>query len=205
MSTRIFFQHASALVGLRPAQIASRAHSAGVEDGQDFMRHVRATVAKAAPGIIDGLRSPHGWAVCDGFLSAARCAELRREAVALFDEGRYLTSQSSRWDSNYPHTLQRSTTPCNLALPTCRWDSKSQSLVYYDKHNVYSTELAGGEQYYSAPRLHEYVHATIKTIVPLLKHAFPEAHLSVVYASNKLAVCTGAVLCCSLVQCAVLC
>ena len=137
------------------------------EEQEDFMQHVGAAVLKAAPVIINGLRSPAGWAVCDGLLSAAACAQLRRESVTLFDSGQFLTSKSSRWDS------------------------QTRSLVYYEKRNVFSTELAGNDQYYSAPRLHEYVHATIKTIVPLLQNAFPEAHLSAVLASNKLAVCTG--------------
>ena len=61
----------------------------------------------------------------------------------------------------------------------------------YSKHNVFATELRGGESYYDAPQLHEYVFSLIKTVVPILSEAFPDAHLSPTHHATKLAVCTG--------------
>lgn len=133
----------------------------------DFMDIVADAVKKAAPALIEGLASEKGYAVVDNFLSPEWMHTLRGEAVSLFKGGSFAVSQSTRFD---PETEQ---------------------LVTYDKHNVYAMQLNGGEDYYKAPCLHEYVVSTVKTVIPLLSEAFPEAHLDPSLQTNKLAVCTG--------------
>lgn len=108
-----------------------------------------------------------GWAVVDNFLDLDLCKTMRNEAGKLYESNTFTVSKSTRWDS------------------------ATGSSVYYDKHNVFSTQLNGGEQYYSAPRLHEYVVSMTRSLVPILSSEYPEASLSPTAVSNKLAVCTG--------------
>jgi len=130
------------------------------------MQLVADRVAARVPEVVTGLRDV-GWAVCDGFLGAELVHAYRDEAAAMH--------------RRHELTLSKST----------RWDAATASVVTYDKHNVYATQLIGGEMYYNSPRLHEYVVALIKALVPAVSDAFPEASLSATMASNKLAVCTG--------------
>ena len=138
-----------------------------VDRTAETMSLVTKAVTHAAPRVVAGLRE-RGWAVVDGFLRyPALTSAMRREAESFFEKGDMVLGQSTRFD---PIT---------------------QSVVTYNKHNVYSMQLMGGDAYYRGPRLHEYCVAMVKTIVPLLSDAFPEANLSPTMVSNKLAVCIG--------------
>ena len=130
------------------------------------MEKVSESVQRAMPDVINGLDTK-GWAVLDNFLGERLCHEMRKEAVSLYDSNYYSISQSTRWDS------------------------ATNSSISYDKHNVFSMQLDGGDQYYIAPRLHEYMVSLTRSVVPLLSTQYPEAMLSSTMMSNKLAVCTG--------------
>lgn len=116
--------------------------------------------------VVPQLRA-QGYAVVDGFLGDSLMLALRREAEALYTGGKMDVSQSTRF---------------------C---SETNQVVTYDKRNVFSAQMQGGDAYYESPRLHEYVLATVRAIHPWISEAFPEAHLSPQLASNKLAVCVG--------------
>ena len=146
--------------------IRSSSSAAGATETEQTMAHVTQSVRAVAPDLVAGLRAK-GYFVMDDFLTRKFCETLRNEAAVLYEAGHFVTSQSTRW---------------------CSVENKA---VYYDKHNVYSMQLLGGETYYQAPRLHEYIVAAVKAIVPELQRGFPEARLSSVMASNKLAVCVG--------------
>jgi len=134
---------------------------------QELMTLVDKSVHLASGKIIEGLKTK-GWAVVDDFFpSISTVKKLRQEAVSLFKGGAFSVSQSSRYDAN------------------------TNSLVKYDKHNVFATQLVGGDMYFKAPRLHEYVVQLVSSIVPLLANSFPEADLHPKLASNKLANCVG--------------
>ena len=64
-------------------------------------------------------------------------------------------------------------------------------MVEYDKTNVYSMQLSGGEQYHQAPLLTQYVVGLVGRMSHVVRTAFPDSRLSPTLASNKLAVCTG--------------
>lgn len=130
------------------------------------MDQVQKSILKSQNDIITGLKG-NGWIVIDNFLDLDLCNIMRKEAVHLYENNYFTISQSTRWDT------------------------KTQTAIAYDKHNVFSTQLQGGEQYYIAPRLHEYMVGMTKTIEPILSQYFPEAQLSNTLMSNKLAVCTG--------------
>ena len=138
-----------------------------VDRTADTMSRVASAVTRAAPQVIAGLKT-QGWVVVDGFLSSSELSSaMRKEAEAYFENGDMVLGQSTRFDP------------------------KTQNVVTYNKHNVFSMQLMGGEAYYRGPRLHEYCVAMVRTLVPLLSEAFPEANLSPDLASNKLAVCIG--------------
>ena len=130
------------------------------------LHEVNAAVQIHSERIIMGLKTD-GWSMIDGFLQSGLCGVMRDEAVFLYENNYFDKSQSTRWD----------------------W--ATQSVVAYDKHNVFSTQLNGGEAYFQAPRLHEYLVGMTRAVVPILSSAFPEAQLSPSMMSNKLAVCTG--------------
>ena len=130
------------------------------------MAHVQTSVEKRADEIIRGLKSK-GWVVIDNFLGTDVCSNYRTEAVGYFTRNEMTISKSTRWDL------------------------ETSSVVTYDKHNVYATQLNGGDSYYDGPRLHEYVVSVVKSLVPIVSNIFPDACLNPVLASNKLAVCTG--------------
>ena len=72
-----------------------------------------------------------------------------------------------------------------------RYDPDTESVITYDKHNVFAMQLDGGEDYYRGPHLHEYIVSAVKSLVPALTEEFPEAMINAHMISNKLAVCTG--------------
>lgn len=59
----------------------------------------------------------------------------------------------------------------------------------YEKHNVEAMQLDGGDQYFDAPRLHEYVVQAARSLPSLLSNG--DVELDGAYAANKLAVCMG--------------
>jgi len=135
-------------------------------DSEAMLAYVKKRLTEKGPGMIAGLRKD-GYAVIDDCLSLATMRTLRAEAVGLYKSGKFSVSQSTRW---------------------C---PKQKTQIYYDKHNVFSFQLNGGSDYYSSPRLHEYVVSCVSTVSSLLQTAFPQAQLSNKLASNKLAVCIG--------------
>lgn len=140
--------------------------SDSMTDTQQTMAHVAKCINEIGPKLIADLNSK-GYCYVDNFLGTEFCKTLRKEAVSLYETNKFVTSQSTRW---------------------CSIENKP---IYYDKHNVFSTQLEGGEAYFDAPRLHEYVVSCVKTIVPILRSEFPHAMLDERMASNKLAVCVG--------------
>eukprot|EP00596_Hydrurales_sp_CCMP1899_P002396 CAMPEP_0119051420 /NCGR_PEP_ID=MMETSP1177-20130426/73041_1 /TAXON_ID=2985 /ORGANISM="Ochromonas sp, Strain CCMP1899" /LENGTH=274 /DNA_ID=CAMNT_0007030613 /DNA_START=248 /DNA_END=1072 /DNA_ORIENTATION=+ len=130
------------------------------------MEHVKRSINLREDEIINGLKKK-GWAAIDDFLGSDVCDMYRQEAVGFYERKDMTISKSTRWDN------------------------ETNSVVTYDKHNVFATQLNGGDSYYDGPRLHEYVVSIVKSLVPIISEKFPEAHLSPLLASNKLAVCTG--------------
>ena len=105
-----------------------------------------------------------GYALIDNFLGQEICSIYRAEAEGYLKRGEMFVSQSTRWDK------------------------QSESVIVYDKNNVLSIQLLGGEGYQKAPRLHEYIVSMIKAIVPVVNKSFPAAKLSPTLASNKLGI-----------------
>jgi hypothetical protein len=130
------------------------------------MEHVKRCVNLREEEIINGLKKK-GWAAIDDFLGSDVCDMYRQEAVGFYERNDMTISKSTRWDTD------------------------TNSVVTYDKHNVFATQLNGGDSYYDGPRLHEYVVSIVQSLVPMISEKFPEAYLSPLLASNKLAVCTG--------------
>ena len=130
------------------------------------MATVNDAILRAAPALLEGL-STQGFAVVDDFLPLATVLEMRAECESLRTSGRMETSQSTRWDE------------------------EAGELVSYNKHNVLSTNLAGGAEYHLSPRLVEYCVSMVSTLPPLVNDRFPEVKLSDKLHTNKLAVCLG--------------
>lgn len=128
---------------------------------EENLKHVAYSVRRAEPQILQGLAT-NGFVVIDNFLGNEVCALYRREAEGFYNRGDMSTSQSTRWDRD------------------------ANAVVAYDKVNVKSAQLNGGDDYALAPRLHEYVVSFIQTIVPQLNTKFPSSMLSPTMASNKL-------------------
>jgi 2OG-Fe(II) oxygenase superfamily len=144
----------------------SSAKLSTLSPAEENMLLVQDAAQRHVPEIVKCL-SGKGWAIVDGFLGKDICKMYRQEAAGYFERNEMTISKSTRWDA------------------------ETNSIVTYDKHNVYATQLVGGDMYYKGPRLHEYVVSMVKTLVPAVSDAFPEACLSTTMASNKLAVCTG--------------
>jgi Rps23 Pro-64 3,4-dihydroxylase Tpa1-like proline 4-hydroxylase len=130
------------------------------------MAIVRGAVEQAAPKVLDGLAG-QGFAVVDDFLPTETVLAMRAECESLRSGGRMEVSKSSRWDAS------------------------TNSLQTYDKHNVLSTNLAGGAAYHLSPRLVEYCVSMVSSLPPLVNQRFPEVKLSDKLHTNKLAVCLG--------------
>ena len=137
-----------------------------IATAEDNMAHVKKCVDLRADEIISGLETK-GWIAIDNFLGIDVCDIYRSEAVGFYTRNEMTISKSTRWDT------------------------ETNSVVTYDKHNVYATQLNGGDSYYDGPRLHEYVVSLVKSLVPIISQKFPDACLNPQMASNKLAVCTG--------------
>lgn len=120
---------------------------------EDNMAHIQKSVECRADEILSGIQDK-GWVVIDDFLGNDVCNIYREEAVGFYSRNEMSISKSTRWDT------------------------ESGSVVTYDKHNVFATQLNGGDSYYDGPRLHEYVVSLVKSLVPILSERFPEACLS---------------------------
>lgn len=151
-----------------PRQVATVRVSAVTEtiDLESNLKHVADCVNKAAPIITIEL-DRRGYAIIDDFLGEKYANIYRKESEECYRRGDMVLSQSSRWDSS------------------------SSSVLVYDKKNVLSTQLNGGDQYDTSPRLHEYIVALIQSIVPIINEKFENAKLNPHLATNKLAVCLG--------------
>ena len=86
----------------------------------------------------------------DNFLGAAAAAEMRREAVALWEGGHFQVSQSTRWDRE---TAQQ---------------------TVYKKQSVQSMELVGQEQYHAAPLLMQYLVSMVQQLPAHINAQFPQ-------------------------------
>ena len=130
------------------------------QDPQVFMDTVGETFEQHERAIAQLLSSKHKpFAVIDNFFPHTTIQALRNEAVRLRDNGNFVTSQSER------------------------------NGVTYEKHNVEAMQLDGGDQYFDAPRLHEYVVQAARSLPSLLSNG--DVELDGTFAANKLAVCLG--------------
>eukprot|EP00600_Ochromonadales_sp_CCMP1393_P002895 CAMPEP_0174988438 /NCGR_PEP_ID=MMETSP0004_2-20121128/20127_1 /TAXON_ID=420556 /ORGANISM="Ochromonas sp., Strain CCMP1393" /LENGTH=305 /DNA_ID=CAMNT_0016241657 /DNA_START=50 /DNA_END=967 /DNA_ORIENTATION=- len=134
---------------------------------EEMIKRVSSAVRESSTIVQDGL-SARGWAVIDNFLDSDLCDIMRKEASVMYNSGKHFT-------------LSKST----------RWDPKRDIAIPYDKHNVFSMQLSGGDAYYDSPRLHEYVVAMTQSMEQVIMSKFPETMLSDKLVSNKLAVCIG--------------
>jgi len=111
--------------------------------------------------LIAGLREK-GWWVSDGpVLRKPLRAALRQEVEALWNADKFEKSQSVRGGTEY-----------------------------YDKENVYATEL-NSDKYDFAPRLIHYTVGATKRLSEFVSNAFPSAQLTNKYIGNKLNLCAG--------------
>jgi Rps23 Pro-64 3,4-dihydroxylase Tpa1-like proline 4-hydroxylase len=128
---------------------------------------VQTRVQAVAPRLAADLSSPNAISVIDEFLGKESLLALRQEAEAQRRAQRMSFSKSTRYDP------------------------VQKRVVEYQKHNVESMQVAGGNRYDEAPLLTEYVVGLVGALHANLHPVFPHAALSPSLASNKLAVCTG--------------
>ena len=133
---------------------------------EKHMNLIRKRLIEIGPELMTGLRE-NGFSYVDNLLGFDTCQEMRREAEQYYTDNHYSVSQSTRFDAD------------------------SNKVIAYDKHNVYSMQLDGGDLYYKGQRLHEYVVSLVGSIVPILNDNFNDLQLTTTKAANKLAVCTG--------------
>lgn len=110
--------------------------------------------------LVAGLRERGYWASDVPVFPAKLRQRMRQEVEDLWEEGRF---------------------------------EKSQSVFgtqYYDKKNVFATEIDRGK-YDTAPRLVHYTVAATQAVSARINAAFPEAHLSETHIGNKLNLCVG--------------
>ena len=112
---------------------------------------------EAEPRLVEGVLGSTKWAVVDDLFSEDTIRTLRKEAVALRNKGYFQASQSER------------------------------NGHVYEKNNVEAMQLDGDEQYFVAPRLHEYVVQTARSLPGLLNNG--DVDVDGNFAADKLAVC----------------
>ena len=133
------------------------------------MALVQDSVARHAPSLLSQL-DDNGYAIIDNFLPPATIQQMRAECEGLRTSGKMVASQSTRWD-----------------------EEKGEA-VTYEKRNVLSTNVAGGDDYHLSPRLVEYCVSLVSSLPPLVNAKFEAAsspQLSARLHTNKLAVCLG--------------
>lgn len=133
---------------------------------EEHMLAVRNAVASRLPNALDSLAT-EGFAIVDDFLPPGTITVLRGEAEALRVNGNMVASESSRWNE------------------------ASGKVERYEKRNVLSTNLIGGESYFQAPRLTEYCVAMVSSIPRIVNPRFDNVSLCDRLHTNKLAVCLG--------------
>lgn len=121
---------------------------------------VSTALEKYAPAIVKGLRTKGWWASTQAVLPYALRRHLRDEVESLWHENCFIKSQSLR------------------------------GTTYYDKENVYATEI-DGHKYNFAPRMVHYTVRAAKVVPALIRQAFPDIELSDALIGNKLNICTG--------------
>ena len=151
-----------------PAMKRSQPTDTGALSVHDRMEAIAAAVDARAADVTAQL-ARRGFFVVDGLLGDATAAALREEAEALQRLGFMVPSQSTRWNAEVGQ------------------------VEAYEKHNVLSMQLEGGElQYGVAPRLVEYTATLTQSLAPRVAAAFPDAApLNESVQTNKLAVCLG--------------
>lgn len=142
-----------------------RANAAGVgppgeEEIKALESAVNSAVERHLPQIVEGLRE-RGWWASDGpVLPAGMRTAMRAEVEALWQLQHFKLSQSVR------------------------------GTEYYDKDNVYATEI-GSDKYEAAPRLVHYTVNATRSLAARIREAFPEAPISGSYIGNKLNMSVG--------------
>jgi len=104
-----------------------------------------------------------GYHVCDGLLGDQVCTSMRQEAIAMYENDKFVQSYSE-----VAETKERI------------W-----------RKNVYAAEF-DGDSWMMAPRLIIYTAEMMQSLPALLKHDFPQLHLNPGSHGHKLAVSTGA-------------
>jgi len=133
---------------------------------EDHMNLIRNRLNDNSKILIKNFKD-NDFAYIDNFLGIETCNEMRKEAEMFYNNNHYTISQSTKYDI------------------------ETDQVISYNKHNVYSMQLDGGELYYKGPRLHEYVVSMVKHVTTILNENFKSLSLSSSSAANKLAVCTG--------------
>jgi hypothetical protein len=167
---------------------------------EQHMSVISSAVHRHIDTIISGLVT-HGIATIPQFLPPSTVATLRAESNAL-----YYDYPDKQKDNGQDAQGQQPQGQYFVRAQSSKWDESTKSLVRYDKHNVQSTQLLGGDMYHDAPRLTETVVQLTSTLIPLLNNnnngddpnarRFPdEALLQLQLApgiqTNKLAICLG--------------
>lgn len=143
---------------------------------EQHMHAVDQALTEQAHQIRDGLDRV-GWAQVDNVLGSDMIQTMRAEAVELRRKGLFAVSQSTRFDS------------------------VSQKTIVYEKNGVEAMQLDGGDQYWIAPRMHEYVVQAARSLSSFINGAGTSnrssnsrcagSALDGSHAANKLAVCLG--------------
>lgn len=110
--------------------------------------------------MITGLRDQGWWASEGAVLPQRLCQMLRQEVEALWHADRFKLSQTVR------------------------------GTEYFDKENVYATEVDGGS-YEIAPRMVHYTVTATRAVAARIREAFPDVNISDKYIGNKLNMCVG--------------
>uniref|UniRef100_A0A7S0ZD96 Prolyl 4-hydroxylase alpha subunit domain-containing protein n=1 Tax=Timspurckia oligopyrenoides TaxID=708627 RepID=A0A7S0ZD96_9RHOD len=135
-----------------------------------YRRHLSDAVTRVIDEMIDCLKDEgkSGLFVTDGFLGPTVCAQLRKEAESLYEKNLFSRGKSSRHSSI----------------------TKQQEL--YDKQNVLSMQVIGGEEQYDiAPKIVEYIVHLTRLLPTVISQQLKPLSLSNRLQSNKLAVCLG--------------
>jgi len=150
----------SAEVVNHPEEASESAQGSGGLSVEDCENAVDSALETHWDSMCAGLRKHGWWASEASVLPDQLCDDLRGEVEQLWTEGWFKKSQSVRGGD------------------------------YYDKENVYATELDGGK-YSVSPRLIHYTVRATREIAARVRKAFPELQLSDAFIGNKLNLCVG--------------
>ena len=113
------------------------------DDGIDIMSDIQQSLNSNEMSLLEQFKD-NGFAIIDNFLSDKYQTILRDEAEEQYKNKRMTISKSTKWDESL------------------------QQVIEYKKHNVYSMQLSGGEQYYQAPKLHEYLVGMVSSMFEVI-------------------------------------